>query len=58
MINLVEYFSIFSVFGKKTLRQIHKIKNRSIWINICGEIKEKNQGRKIDREERENTKNS
>ena len=33
----------FSNFGKKTLRQIHEIKNHSIWISICGEIKEQNQ---------------
>ena len=30
----------------------------SIWISIYKEIKEPNQGRKIDREERENTKYS
>ena len=46
----------FSIFGKKTLRQIHRIKNCTIWIIIYGEIKEQNQDRKIDHEERENTK--
>ena len=30
----------FNIFGKKTQRGIHRIKNRSIWINIRGEIKE------------------
>ena len=26
-------------FRKTTQRQIHEIKNHSIWISICGEIK-------------------
>ena len=47
-----------SVFGKKTPRRIHSIKNFSIWICIRGEIKERNKGRKIDREERENIEKS
>ena len=48
----------FTIFGKMTSRRIHIIKNCSILINIHGEIKEQNQGRKINRKERENTKNS
>ena len=39
-------------FEKKTLRQIHGIKNHSIWINIHGEIKDLNLEREIDHEER------
>ena len=27
-------------FGKITQKRIHEIKNHSIWISICGEIKE------------------
>ena len=38
---------------KKTPRKIHIIKNHLIQINIHKEIKEKNQERKINREERE-----
>ena len=44
----------FSVFGKKTPRKIHEIKNCSIWICIHREINEQNLGIKIDREERVN----
>ena len=46
----------FSKFVKKTQRRVHGIKNCSIWIIILGEIKEKNQEREIDHEERENSK--
>ena len=56
MTNWVEKLGIFSIFENKTPRKIHEIKNCSIWINIYGEIKEWYLGRKIDREERENTK--
>ena len=28
----------FDIFRKKTQRVIHRIKNHSIWIRICGEI--------------------
>ena len=41
-----------SIFGKKTLIRIHKIKNHSIWISIYGEINEQNQNRKINHVER------
>ena len=43
----------FSIFGKKNQQQIHKINNFLIWISIRREIKEQNQGRKIDCEDRE-----
>ena len=43
-----------TIFGKKTPRKIHGIKNCSIWICISKEIKEPNQGRKFNWEEREN----
>ena len=55
MINSVEEFRILVFFSKKIPRRIHKLKNYSIWIIICGEIKKQNQGRKIDHKERENT---
>ena len=45
-----------SIFGMKTSRRLHKIKNNSIWISIYKEIKEQNQERKIDHEERDNHK--
>ena len=44
-------WEIRDFIGKKTPRQIHEIKNISIWINIRGKIKKWNLGRKIDREE-------
>ena len=31
----------FSIFGKNTRRQIHEIKNHSIWIKIRGDIIER-----------------
>ena len=43
----------FSIFGKKNQQQIHEINNFLIWISIRREIKEQNQGRKIDCEDRE-----
>ena len=46
----------FSIFQKKTSRQIQKVKNYSIWICIGGTIKEQNQGIKIYHEERANIK--
>ena len=43
----------FSKFGNKTPIQIHVVKNHLIRNNICREIKEKNQEKKIKREEKE-----
>ena len=37
----------FSNFRKITLRQIHEIKNISIWIKIHGEIKKQKFDRKL-----------
>ena len=42
-----------NIFGNKTPRWIHGIKNHSIWIGIRGEIKEQSQESKFDCEERE-----
>ena len=36
----------FDRFGKRTQRQIQKIKNYTIWIKICGEIREQKLDRK------------
>ena len=44
----------FIIFIKKTPRKIHRIKNISIWISICKEIKERNMEIEIDREEWQN----
>ena len=44
----------FDKFRKITQRWIHRIKSHSIWIKICGEIKEQKLGRISKREEREN----
>ena len=41
-------------FRNKPPRQIHEIKNYSIWISIRGKIKERNKEIKFDCEEREN----
>ena len=38
---------------KENSKKIHRIKNHSIWIKICGEIKEQNKEIEIDYEERE-----
>ena len=35
------------IFRKKIPRQIHEIKNHSIWISIHGEIREQNKEIKI-----------
>ena len=45
----------FSRFGKRTPRQIHGIKNHSIWIKIHGEIKEWKLGRKSQEERKTKT---
>ena len=34
----------FDIFGKKTQRRIHRIKNHSSWIKIRGEMKEQKLG--------------
>ena len=41
-------------FRKKTPRRIYRIKNHSSWTSIPREIKERNEEKKIDCEEREN----
>ena len=38
------------IFGKKTQREIHGIKNHSIWIKIRGEIKEQIREKFLDAE--------
>ena len=42
-----------SISRKRTPRKIHRIKNHSIRITIIKEIKERNEERKFDGEERE-----
>ena len=44
----------FNNLRKRTQRQNHGIKNHSIWIKICEEIKEQKLGRIFERKEREN----
>ena len=44
----------FSNFKNTTLREIHKIKNHSIWIKILEEIKEQKLSRIFEHEEKEN----
>ena len=43
-------------FRKITQRRIHGIKNHSIWINICGEIK-KRSGEKFSKIQSQNYRN-
>ena len=51
----VEKLGVFVIFEKMNPREICGIKNRLIWVSSHEEIKEWNEGKKIDRKEREKT---